>query len=74
MSGSSVLFDLSKCCPHIDCGQQLGLDPESPVWFCKHCGSDITICSVCGAANRPLASYCRGCGERTHSEASSEVS
>ena len=68
MSSSPVLFEFSKYCPHLGCGEQLEIDPAAPARFCVHCGSDITICSTCGATNRLLAVYCRGCGERTHSE------
>ncbi len=68
MSSSPVLFEFSKYCPHLDCGEPLDIDPAAPARFCVHCGSDITICSTCGATNRLLAVYCRGCGDHTHSE------
>jgi ribosomal protein L40E len=68
MSSSPVLFEFSKYCPHLDCGEPLEINPAAPARFCTHCGSDITICSTCGATNRLLAVYCRGCGNHTHSE------
>src|SRR5262249_40262815 len=58
-------------CPYPDCPpdpRPAGPVPAHGVWVCPGCGRPSAAClqmigtAVCGALNRPVASFCRRCG------------
>lgn len=41
-----ILFDFEELCP--ECGKEAsGICNENLAGICNHCGSEITICSIC---------------------------
>lgn len=53
-------MEFSNYCPQLDCGERL--DAGEGAQFCGACGRAFNACRACGATNRLLAQYCRGCG------------
>jgi hypothetical protein len=68
MTSSAIKFDFSSHCPHLSCGEAVRADSSRCTRACEKCGSDLVICSSCGATNRPMAVYCRGCKQRNRFE------
>lgn len=68
MTSSAINFDFLSHCPHLSCGEAVRADSSRCTRACEKCGSDLVICSSCGATNRPMTVYCRGCKQRNRFE------